>query len=341
MNGIEVLDRPASPSFYAVAGRLLFIESLDLRLATLVEQLFAGWQLAPVSFPGRQADVEIKLFCGEGPPEIPPGLNQFEIAEGGRCYTGDGAYYVEFSNSVIRLEECVPVSVNLRIKELPRSADAALARATSFAVCAALRRCGLFELHSAGVVDPNGEKGVLIIGPSGSGKSTLTLQLATAGWPYLSDDELLLSLVDGEVEARGFRSFFALREANADANSVNNNREGLDLGGPANGALKRCFEPAGVFSSPPTPRVVPGWLLFTAITGEKETRLAELTQPETMMRLIRACPWATYDRPIAGSNLGILARLARQTRAFDLMAGNDLLEPGRASDFLTPYLRSN
>ncbi len=51
---------------------------------------------------------------------------------------------------------------------------------------------------------------MLIVGPSGSGKSTLALQLAMAGWPYLSDDELLLSLVDGEVEARGFRSFFAV-----------------------------------------------------------------------------------------------------------------------------------
>jgi predicted ATP-dependent serine protease len=55
-------------------------------------------------------------------------------------------------------------------------------------------RFGLFDLHSAGVVDPETAKGVLIVGSSGSGKSTLALQLATAGWPYLSDDELLLSL---------------------------------------------------------------------------------------------------------------------------------------------------
>ena len=74
---------------------------------------------------------------------------------------------------------------------------------TSFAVCAALRRFGIFELHSAGMVHPESEKVLLIIGPSGSGKSTLALQLAMAGWPYLSDDELLLSLVDAMKLKRG------------------------------------------------------------------------------------------------------------------------------------------
>ena len=55
MEVIQVSDRPASQSFYAVAGRLLFVESLDLRLRNLIEQLFAGWQLTPVSFPDTLA----------------------------------------------------------------------------------------------------------------------------------------------------------------------------------------------------------------------------------------------------------------------------------------------
>jgi len=42
MKGIQVLDRPASQSFYAVAGRLLFIQAFDRHLAGLIEQLFAG-----------------------------------------------------------------------------------------------------------------------------------------------------------------------------------------------------------------------------------------------------------------------------------------------------------
>jgi ABC-type polar amino acid transport system ATPase subunit len=56
-----------------------------------------------------------------------------------------------------------------------------LARVGSFAVCAALRRYGLFDLHSAGVVEPESDSAVLIVGPSGSGKSTLALQLVNSG----------------------------------------------------------------------------------------------------------------------------------------------------------------
>ena len=53
-----------------------------------------------------------------------------------------------------------------------------------------------------------------------------------------------------------------------------------------------------------------------------------------MTRLIRACPWATYDTSIAAANLEVLSRLARQTTSFDLIAGRDLLEPGAASILL-------
>lgn len=322
MNGIQVLDRPASQSFYAVAGRLLFVQSLDLKLATLIERLFAGWQLTPVSFPDRNPDIKITFTCGEL-PHVPPGLSQFEVAEGGRCYSAGDEYYLRFDNSLLRLQSGNPVSISV-FSSSP--SDAELARVTSFAVCAALRRFGIFELHSAGVVVPESEAGVLIVGPSGSGKSTLTLQLARAGWGYLSDDELLLSLNEGEVEARGFRSFFALVSATA----------GLPA---AKSGLKTCFEPTRVFAAPRAARVVLRFVLFTAIDGANETRFDELTQAETMSRLIRACPWATYDTAIAGPNLALLSRLARQAKGFNLTAGTDLLEPDQASRIVSSVCR--
>jgi hypothetical protein len=306
MEVIQVSDRPASQSFYEVAGRLLFIESLDIRLVKLIEQLFSGWQLAPVSFPGRAADIRVQFFCG-ALPEIPQNLNRFEIAEGGQCYTDGADYYLALGNAMVHVQNG---SAAVWIHELRGSRDPILARAASFAVCAALRRHGLFELHAAGMVHPDTETGFLIIGPSGSGKSTLALQLARAGWPYLSDDELLLSLVEGAVEARGFRSFFAVKDE-------------------ANGDFKNCFEPDS------TRRVsaAPGVLLFISL--EEKTRLARLTQAETMTRLLRACPWATYDTAIAAANLDLLSRLARQTRAFDLFASRDLLEPSFASQLFS------
>jgi hypothetical protein len=322
MEVIEVFDRPASRSFYTVAGRFLFVEAVDLRLAQLVQQLFAGWQLTPISPPQREAEVEIKFFADEKGPEISPNLNQFDTAEGGRCYTEADAYYLQFGNSLMRLRHDVPVQIDVWLKQIPELVDAELARVTSFAVCAGLRRFGLYDLHSAGVVAPETGAGVLIIGASGSGKSTLTFQLASAGWPYLSDDEVLLSLTESGVEARGFRSFFAMRK-------------------PASTGFKNVFEPAGVFASGLVSHVVPRWLLFTTISGEKETRFIELAQAETMRQLIRACPWATYDTTVAGPNLDLLSRLARQVKGFALAAGTDLLQPNRAAELLSHQLRQN
>jgi hypothetical protein len=312
MKVIQVLDRPASQSFYAVAGRFLFIQSSDLELATRIERLFAGWQLTPLSSLERNPDIRISFTTGDRLPEVPVGLDQFEVAEGGRCYTAGDEYYLRFENSLLRLETANPLLITVWMTS---PSDVELARVTSFAVCSALRRFGLFELHSAGVVEPNTGAGVLLIGPSGSGKSTLTSKLATAGWSYLSDDELLLSLNDGAIDARGFRSFFALTE-------------------PARG-VKTRFEPLTAFSTSRVDRVAPRFLLFTSLSGENTTQLHALTQTATMTRLLRACPWASYDTAVAGLNIDLLSRLARQAKGFALAAGKDLLEPETASRIIS------
>ncbi|HEU4768753.1 MAG TPA: hypothetical protein VFS77_15325, partial [Pyrinomonadaceae bacterium] len=171
MEVIQVFDRPASRSCYTVAGRFLFVDVLNPRLAPLIESLFAGWQLTPVSAPQRDADIALKFYAGSG-PELPPTLNEFDIADGGTCYTVTDGYCLRFVNSLMRLRQRVPVEVDVWVREVPETADAELGRVASFAVCAALRRFGLFDLHSAAVVEPDGRKGVLIVGPSGSGKST-------------------------------------------------------------------------------------------------------------------------------------------------------------------------
>jgi hypothetical protein len=298
MEVFQVFDRPAFQGFYSVAGRLLFIESNDQKLRNLIVDLFAGWQLTPVPEPHRSPDIRINFSSGETAREINRDLNHFDVAEGGKCYTDGADFYLLLGNAVVHLQNGAPLTIDVSLSELPRAGDAMFARATSFAVCAGLRRFGLFDLHSAGVVDPHDGKGVLIVGPSGSGKSTLAVQLASAGWSYLSDDELLLSFDEGAVEARG-------------------------------------FEPDTVFGVRRTPKVFPGLVLFTSLNNEPESRLSKLTQTETMMRLIRACPWATYDTAIASDNLRVLSALARQAIGFDLAAGRDLLVPGFAADLLS------
>jgi len=317
MKVIQVPDRPAHQALYAVAGRLLFFSSLDLRLGHLIERLFAGWQLTPVVSPNRSPDIQLNFHYSDELPSIPEGLQQFEIADGGCCYIGGADFFLALRHSLVHLQEENSIVVDVWLDEMPGPMDQELARAASFAVCLALRRYGLFDLHSAGVVNPANDKAVLIIGPSGSGKSTLALRLAMAGWPYLSDDELLLSLADGKVEARGFRNFFAVSTGETGAH------------------FKSCFEPDAVLGSERRSYAVPGSLFFTRLNGQQESQICKLTPAETMTHLLRACPWATYDTAIAGANLAVLSALARQTTAFDLSAGRDLLEPARAVELLS------
>jgi hypothetical protein len=338
MDVFHALNRPAYQSFYEVAGRLLFVQADNPRLASLIEQLFAGWLLSRTQFSEQKPDINLTFLCEQSLPELPLDNNQFEIAEGGRCYSVEDGFYLDLNNSLIRLCQTSPVQVIIWSKQLPSGPDADLAHATSFAVCAALRRCGLFELHAAGVVDPDHGQGVLIVGPSGSGKSTLTVQLVGAGWGYLSDDELLLSVVDEAVEARGFRNFFAVSETTAVASGVGSLQSAAKFQPPA---MKTCFDPDALFSSTRFDRVQPGFLLFTSITGARETRIVKLGQAETMSRLLRACPWATYDQEIAQPNLQLLSRLARQASAFDFLAGTELLDSGRAAELLADNLRQN
>ena len=320
MEVIQVFDRPASQAFYSIAGRLLFTECDNPELRKLIVDLFTGWQLTPVSVPGRTPDIQINFSCGKVSQDILHDLDQFEIAEGGKCYTDASGLYLELGEAVVQLVNGSSVTVNVSFAELPRVGNPVLGRAASFAVCAALRRYGLFDMHSAGVVEPETGNGVLIIGPSGSGKSTLALQLVTSGWSYLSDDELLLSLAESVVEARGFRSFFAVSDSGT--------------------RLKHCFEPEVVLGSKRIAEAAPRALLFTRLHRESRSELNRLTQTETMTRLLRACPWATYDKSIAGANLNLLSMLARQARGFDLSAGLDLLEPGFAASFVTRNFRS-
>ena len=316
MEVIQVSDRPAFRVFYVVAGRLLVVESRDRRLRDLIELLIDRWQLSPVPFPDRSPDIRINFSCGETPLELPRHLNQFEIAEGGRCYIDGADLYLVLRGSVVHLVSGSPVAVDVSLARLPDPEDSLLATIVSFAVCAALRRFGLFDLHSAGVVHPRTGKGILIVGPSGSGKSTMALELTRARWPYLSDDVLLLNLEDDEVQARGFRRCFAV------------NIEG-------DSKVKTRFEPDIAFGTKRWEHAAPGLLLFIRLSGEEKTRLCKLTPAETMTRLIRACPWATYDTAIADANLKVLSALARQATGFNLSAGRDLLVRGHAAELLS------
>lgn len=326
--------RPALADTYAVAGRSVCVEATDPEAIELFRRFFAGWHFARVEGPLAHApDASIRVNAG-APPPPPAGLEAFETAGGGICRTDGRTYVFERHGSAVRADggcRGVEVWIGRGAESRERSA---LARLVFEATMVALRRCGLFELHAAGVVEPRSGGGFLVIGPSGSGKSTLATQLASVGWRYLSDDALLLRGGSEAVEAYALRREFAVTEQTVAA-GVLEGFEGLLKEPVPFDPLKRRFKPRDVFPEGFAESCVPRALFFPVITNEAASSARRLTQAETMRGLLRMCPWACYDRPAAAAHLGLLARLARQAAGFELHAGRDLLgDAGHSADYL-------
>lgn len=317
-------ERPAFADVYAVAGRFISIESDDRQLAELFRRYFGGWHVQLVSESGpAQPLVRIRIQSAGNPPSPPSHLESFEVAEGEICRTDPSSYFFESNESVVRSENQEPPTVEVWFGHAPADYKrAALARLIFNASMTAMRRCGLFELHSAGVVRPDGA-GVLVIGPSGSGKSTFATQLAAAGWHYLSDDSLLLYDEVEVIHARALRRVFALREETLSVTGISDMKSVATETVPFD-PLKTRFEPRSVFPDRFREDCEPRVLLFSQVTREPETRIRALSRSETMSHLIHMCPWACYDKPSAEAHLNVLAALARQARGFELKAGTDL-----------------
>lgn len=341
MDTLYISARPALRKFYRVAGRSLLLDAHDEGAARTVARFFDAWYFAPAGEDAadlRDApDATIRLR-GDAPAPAPPrDLAGFELPGGGHCRTDGAAFFITFGDSLITLRGDCSAEVSVWLGAGLREGSLAFASVISYAASAALRRCGVFELHSGGVRDPSGGGGALIVGASGSGKSTLTLQLAAAGWNYLSDDVMLLGERGGRVEASGLRRDFAVTERTLAASGL------ASFQTSARAAFdpdKLRLPPTDFFPAGHVETCEPAALFFPSVTGEAETRVEELPQAAAMARLIRMCPWASYDTCAAERHLGVLARLARQCDAFAVRAGTDLLEdPSLAARVLAPRLR--
>jgi hypothetical protein len=317
-----LLARPALNVVYTIAGRRILIEAHDDWSAEAVADLFNGWFLNPLAVNGAAPrDVTVEIRCGIPSPRIPAGLFEFDIPQEGICYTDGRTLYLDFNGSRVVIGPGLARDVRVWIKERYDFGSKVLAQIISQAFSAALRRCGLFEFHSAGLVPPGHDQAVLIAGGSGSGKSTLTLQLAACGWRFLSDDTLLLEQSDRGIEVHALRKFFALTADTITAMRMPQREPAL-----AKGTLKERVTPLDLFPQGQIQRSGPGAIFFPTLNYQAESRVQKLTAAETMGRLLRLCPWAAYDKPTANEHLSVLGVLARDKAAFDLFAGTDLLE---------------
>ena len=335
------LERPAFADSYAVAGRSICVESRDESAAAAFRSYFDGWHVERLAHAhAREPSARIVLHTGEEPPRAPHAFESFEVAGGGVCRTDGRTYFFEADGSTVRVASESPALVEVWIGSCEASDGArASARLVFNASVTAMRRCGLYELHAAGAVEPETGAGVLFVGPSGSGKSTNATQLAAAGWQYLSDDTLLLCDAGERVEARALRRVFAVSQPTTATRALAGREEYLSTPTYFD-PHKLRFEPESIFPGGFRESCAPRVVFFPVLTREPESHTRRLSQAEAMARLIRMCPWAGYDKRSARAHLGVLARLARQAEAHELRAGTDLFgDPAHASRFFDARVR--
>jgi hypothetical protein len=329
----------ASPSFYDVAGRTLSVSVSDERAARAIGVYIGAFHLTPAA---RSATAEIACsleFSPGPPPPLPSGLHSFDIPVG-VCRTDGQSYYMDVRASRICVEPPPARQVRAWIGGLqPARKFDGPGTVVPCAFQAALRRAGRYELHAAAVAEPASGAGLLLIGESNSGKSTLTLKLAQAGWRYLSDDTLLLSMADDAVEAHAFRRYFSFPDSLLKTMTLPRAEAAMRAAVPLF-PDKRPLDPDVVFPGQFRARCTPRALCFPEITGEAESRLLPLAPAQVMARLIEQCPWSCYDRQSSAHHLELLSTLARQADSFVLLAGRDILdEEGRAEALVRACLR--
>jgi hypothetical protein len=103
---------------------------------------------------------------------------------------------------------------------------------------------------------------------------------------------------------------------------------------------KERIIPQEHFDSDPIEQATPGYMIFSHVTREQQSRVVSLTSAEAMTMLLRLCPWASYDKPTSEQHLRILARLANTTSALALHAGTDILnEPTLGAHLIQQAIR--
>jgi len=335
---LEARVESVSGSFYEIADRLLSVETDADWTTRLAEVFFSGLHLLPSLGSDTAAHLRLKIIT-EPPPPLPTNLERFKVP-GGICHKNHQSYFLEVKGSRIDVDE--KDSKQVRVW-LGNTADArtrvSLITVMAYAVPAALRRVGLYDLHAAALIEPQSGTCFLFPGPSRSGKTSLSLRLAASGWHYLSDDMVVLSEGEEGVEARGLRRPFQMSDDPLAGHQLPRLNDARSVTIP-NDSEKHRLDPEILFPGQFARSAQPGVLCFPVITGEPRSRLEETTKAEAMMRLIVMCPWSNYDSSAAREHLRVLSHLVRQCHTYTLHAGRDIFdEPNGASTLLTRLVK--
>ncbi len=280
-----------------IARSLVADDALQLRLDARLWPLVERWMPRQLDPPVGQAQATIELTIGDMPllePAGPPLLRLDRVrawSEDQRVLTLRGG--LAASGGLVSLE-----SGRARLYVDPIQSSEAEADVYSMLTVSAallLASLGRALLHAAAVVDPDGVAW-LLAGDSRAGKSTTCATLATAGWAYLSDDQVVLATdAAGEVRVEGWLRPFHLDSAAPPPGQgpTSERREVL----PSELGLHRWQRSARL-----------GGVILPVVIPSKPTELQALRPADALGGLVRQSPWLLACPHSAPRVLGLLER---------------------------------
>ncbi len=199
----------AAGRYYNIHGVSVSLELADEEMASQIRRRFAPYEAAEDG-GGQRGGLKIELSTGDRLYPVP--LHAARVLRYGplRSYFINGRTYFTDYFSTMEIDPAGERVVgNISPETLKEfGVNFLVDLMFTLTLFEALRFHGLFYLHSAALVGPDGS-GYMISGNAGSGKTSLTMCLIETGFRFLSDDTVFLSLVDdGSVEVRGLAREF-------------------------------------------------------------------------------------------------------------------------------------
>lgn len=161
-------------------------------------------------------------------------------------------------------------------------------------------------VHAAAVVAPDGHAW-LLAGDARSGKSTTCATLASAGWGYVSDDQVVLAAREDGVEVEGWLRPFHL-DRNGEGGEPTGERREVTPAELGLAGWRRTARLAGV--------------ILPSVAAREATVLTPVPAAAALAGLVRQSPWLLACRDAAPAVLVLLGR-AVERGAFSLRLGRD------------------
>ena len=179
-----------------------------------------------------------------------------------------------------------------------------------------LKRRGLYMVHAAGLAV--GGKGLLVAGQSGAGKTTLALALLRAGFDFLADDTVFLSLGNSGLRILAFPD-----EVDVTAQTLGffPELQRLTHASKASGRLKQPVCATSLYQARPCWECAPEAIIFPQPGKSSRSILTPMPKAEALVQLV--CNVLRTEPRSSQAHLDALAGLVNTSRCYRLQTGKD------------------